>query len=286
MNPDEVLFWGLGVLARLMLYSGLLMGVGSAVVHLISPEHRDEVNHSLRLSLRVGAALVCSSLVVDLASNVISAFGFADALSVESIKIMAMESRWGGRWRPQFLVSIVTLVLVLIPGRLRAWPLLPLGVIIVLRAASGHAAAASWWVAGLQSLHILAAGCWIGTLFVLLRTRASDIPLLASRDVLDRFSRVALASASSIAVSGCILAIAYIPTLAMMLEMWYGRLIILKIGLLIGVGAFGAYNWRVLTPRMGEDGAERQLLRSARFEVAVACLILLASSVVVVLPHD
>lgn len=286
MIVDGVLYWGLGLFARLALYSGLLVAIGSSVAYLVWDGSRDEVSDRLKQVLRFSVALVFVALLIDLASNTVSAFGVADAFSVESVRIMALESRWGGRWQPQVIVAAVTLGLVLLPGRFRAWILVPLAIVVVLRASSGHAAASPWWIAGLQSLHIGAAAGWIGTLYVLTSIRDGEQALLTRPLTLTRFSRIALVCAGTIALSGLAMAIVYIPSLPMLVELWYGRLVILKAVLLIGVGAFGAYNWRVLTPRLSEEDGSRRLMRSARLEVAIATVILLVSSVVVVLPHD
>ena len=96
-----------------------------------------------------------------------------------------------------------------------------------------------------------------------------------------RFSSMAVAAVGLIAVSGTVTAVLYVGTFADLRETGYGRVLLLKVVLFLATGAIGAYNWRILLPRLGTETGARALLGSARLELTLAAGVLLATAVLV-----
>jgi len=64
----------------------------------------------------------------------------------------------------------------------------------------------------------------------------------------------------------------------------YGRVLLIKLGLFTLVGAVGAYNWRVTTPRVLATGGISRLRAAIAFELGFAVLLLGATAVLVATP--
>ena len=97
--------------------------------------------------------------------------------------------------------------------------------------------------------------------------------------LVDRFSPLAVAAVGTIALSGILTAALYLGTAADPWATGYGRVLLAKGVLFLATGAVGAYNWRRLTPRLGNPAGTRALLRSVRLELALAAGVLLATAV-------
>ena len=130
-------------------------------------------------------------------------------------------------------------------------------------AAAGHAAAVEPDTAraiALDSLHLLGAGLWVGSLLPLAQLlRASSTEagvdarpyaVLAVR----RFSRAALFTVVLLAATGTALAIFHVGSVAGLVGTSYGRLLLSKLAMLALALVFAALNRSVLLPRLGGDG--------------------------------
>ncbi len=219
-----------------------------------------------------------------------SVFGLDEAVTLELVRIVGVDSRWGARWQPQAGLALAAAAGVAWWARqpragwwvagaaaVGAWAALPL---------TGHAMSAASslpWIA--QVAHGLGAGLWIGTLAAVVA-----VALGLARDpathprigiLVRRFSRLAIAAVSTIAVSGVVTAVFYFDAVAELWSTAYGRTLLLKVGLFAAVGAVGAYNWRRLTPRLGDARGTAALLVSARVELALAIVLLAVTAVLV-----
>ena len=139
------------------------------------------------------------------------------------------------------------------------------------------------WV--VQVAHGIGAGAWIGALAALVAVvsgLARQPPGHGRTVVLaGRFSPMAMAAVGLIALSGTITAVLHVGTFADLWVTGYGRVLMLKVVLFLGTGAVGAYNWRILLPRLGTETGTRALLRSARLELTLAAGLLLVTAVLV-----
>jgi copper transport protein len=133
-----------------------------------------------------------------------------------------------------------------------------------------------------DALHVAAASAWLGTLFVfalvvILPRHESALACVRA------FSPVALISASTLAITGLWAAYVHVGTWSAVLGSTYGRTLCVKLVLVAGVAAVGAYNWRWATPKM-VAGDQHALQNSARAELILGALVLLATAILVATP--
>jgi putative copper export protein/methionine-rich copper-binding protein CopC len=178
-----------------------------------------------------------------------------------------------------------------IPGP--PWMLAGLGALALAfaPALSGHAAAAArlgFLAIVADAGHVLAAGGWIGGLLVLVAAgvpaamrleREERGPAVAA--LVNAFSPTALAFAGALTLTGLFAAWLHMGSIPALWESGYGRTLLLKLAVLSGVFATGAYNWLKVKPALGDELGAARLRRSARVEIAIGALILLVSAVLV-----
>jgi copper transport protein len=147
------------------------------------------------------------------------------------------------------------------------------------------------WTRLVKPLHVLAGGLWIGTLFVLVVTTLVVRPRwqggahgAAVAAMVRRFSRLALVSSALLALTGVVTAWRHLKYVAALWTTPYGWALDAKLLVVIAVAAMGAWNWRAVSPRLGDDAATDALTRSSRNELALALLVLVITSVLVSLP--
>jgi copper transport protein len=147
-----------------------------------------------------------------------------------------------------------------------------------------------------DTFHVLSMSAWLGGLAVLLVAlpiavralhRRERIPLLAA--AVGRFSRLAVVAVGLLLLSGIVQSVVLVGAFDALVETAYGRLVLAKIVLFLGLISFGAYNQRRLLPRLrtaanGEQEPERAaalLRRSVACEIALALVVLGVASVLV-----
>jgi copper transport protein len=162
-----------------------------------------------------------------------------------------LDSRFGWSWGIRTVVLAVALAVLLRSARRppSAWLLAVGAYLAVTPALSGHASvqAPVWVFFPSDVAHVLAAGVWVGgvacVVFALPAAIAAADPrerIEVLADVLARFSRVALACVSVIALTGVVQAYIEVRSVNALTHTTYGELVLLKIGLLgllIGLGA-------------------------------------------------
>jgi putative copper export protein/mono/diheme cytochrome c family protein len=194
------------------------------------------------------------------------------ALEAPALARVLFETHVGRVWlvRHGFLVLLSAfLLLPLDVARRPDWraargeAMLLSAVALVSIAASGHAAAVepgTTIAIAVDGAHVLAAGVWAGGLLplaLLLRAAGRDegadarpYAVLAVR----RFSRCALSAIVALALSGTVNAAAQVGSVAGLVGTPYGRLLLLKLGLLIPALALAGVNRAVHLPRLSGDG--------------------------------
>ena len=163
------------------------------------------------------------------------------------------------------------------------------GVALGLAATAGHAAAVepnTWQAIGVDALHLIAAGLWLGGLvpFARLLAAAGREPGADARPfavlALRRFSTLALGCVIVLASSGIVTSTIQVGTIPALIGTTYGRLLIAKLALLVPLVALGAFNRIRVIPRLSGDGvtigrpAMRRLATTMAAETAVALLVL------------
>ncbi|TVP56791.1 MAG: hypothetical protein EA351_07115 [Gemmatimonadales bacterium] len=160
---------------------------------------------------------------------------------------------------------------------------------------------------GLDAAHVLAAGSWIGALVLILAVRdrgsrparesgvacatnpasgadsgsvaeaAAVSSLLAAQ--LRAFSPVAMVSVGVLLFAGFILSTQHVGTWSNLWGSQYGRTLLLKVGVTLGVLALGALNWRKGLPVLDTAEGAMRTRRRAWTEVGLAALVLVVTAV-------
>ena len=204
--------------------------------------------------LPAGACLLLATLVRAWAHTA-SAFGVAEAWSLENLHLIALESRWGEGWRLQALSALGVVVAgVALRSAPRGWTRGVAGAAAVAAALAvpqtGHGSAEPYrWV--LHGLHVLGAGLWAGTLLVLVALRTSAPQ--AQRPLLGAFAPLATAGAALLVASGSVASWIYIGAWRGLWGSDYGLVLVLKLGLVAAMGASGGINWVRLHRGAGHD---------------------------------
>jgi putative copper export protein len=207
-------------------------------------------------------------------------------------KVSAM--KWLTTDRGTALQMIFAILLSL--GLLLAWLGVRVGWVLAVIAIVGGAFQAAFvgrYAALINPIHRLAAGLWLGTLFVLLVCGLG--PLLRHEELrerrgtiaasmVNRFSPLALTMGVIVVTFGVITAWRHLPTISALWNTPYGIALIVKLLLVALVFGLGGFNWRRQRPTLGSESAAVSLRRSARAEVTVAFLVLIATAIVVSLP--
>lgn len=136
----------------------------------------------------------------------------------------------------------------------------------------------------LDWLHVLGFGLWLGTLLMIvllvLPRRVRVVPLIRA------FSPMALLSAGVIVLSGVAGAWLHLGAVDVLWNSTYGRVLLVKVAVVVLVAGAGSWNWKRVTPRLGGNDASdsRMLGASARLELLLAALVLLVTAVLVATP--
>jgi copper transport protein len=134
---------------------------------------------------------------------------------------------------------------------------------------AGHAAAASWpgVMVGVQGLHFLAAGAWLGGLAALL-VGVGRRPGAAEAAAARRYGTGAAIALAVVVVSGVVRAAEAVGGWGLLVDTEYGRLVLAKSVLVVVLGALGAVNHYRNVPAAGST--VRGLRRVGAAELAVA----------------
>ena len=292
-------------LAEWATYLGLLSFIGACAARFLVvgptlssiPESglRRTVDRRLRNAAAVSATATVFAVILRLYAQTYSVFGLDGPVTAELMRVIGIESRWGGWWRPQAMAAAAAaLATVWVAAQPRfGWTVAAIGALAlaVTLPLTGHAMAyaphaLSW---GLQILHVIAAGVWIGTLatlvWIILALRGQpDDPDGRVATLIDRFSPLALLAVATAIATGGITAALYVESFANLVGTSYGRVLLGKTTLVVATGAVGAYNWRRLRPVLGTRASTALLLRSGGFELLLAVLLLAATGLLVHLP--
>jgi len=256
----------LGVGGRLLLYGGLTTLVGGSWVGLlVFGQRRRAVTTVLVVAWVVAAAGVLALAEGQRATTGASLGEFLRAPLGRSVL-----------WRGLGLGLAGAGLLLTRNGSARQWragsALIGAGGVgaMVAHVHAGHAAAASWAMVGLQSLHFLAAGAWLGGLVALL-VGLGRRPDAAGVTAARRYGVGAGIALGVLVVTGVIRAVDEVGSWDALLDTGYGRLILAKSGLLFALAAFGAVNHYRNVPAAGRS--LRGLRRVGSVEVAVTAAV-------------
>ncbi|WP_108658284.1 CopD family protein [Acuticoccus kandeliae] len=144
---------------------------------------------------------------------------------------------------------------------------------------AGHATEEPRWLLSIVlTVHLAAIGFWFGSLapLAMIARRAS---LLDAAAILDAFGRAAVWIVAALVTAGAIFAAFLVRDPTGLIESPYGRLLVLKLGIVTAVLALAALNKLRLVPSLnrGEPAARDHLVRSIRLE-ALAIILVFATT--------
>lgn len=296
--------------ARGMAYLATLLLIGACTFAALLPRWREPGDDDQSLAARAlgrtwriagwAAALLLLAHLARAYGQVRSFLEPLESLTWETARPILLETAWGKAWLAQLGVSLVVLPLALVVRRQPATGLALLGAAVLAVVATtprtGHASEHPWGAElglGLHALHLVGGGIWLGSLGTML---LAGLHLAtgagAARRGVDQsvarmvraFSPLALTGAATAIGTGGLLGISYVGSFASLWGSAYGRVLLLKVGLLLLTLAIGAWNWRRLSPELGTARATAAMNRSATIELLVAFLLLSVTAILVALP--
>jgi putative copper export protein len=286
-------------IARALALGGIMAVIGATLFLLrVAPIYAgdstpaQQVANRTRRLLRVAAFVIAVAALWRLVQQS-AAFADSPAAWRSMVSLVLFRMSWGTGWGVQVAGLLLTALSSGAAVR-RGGALAALGAGAVLLALSpalmGHAIGAERLMPQAviaDTVHVLAAGAWLGTLLVI-AVAALPPGITSARGtvtaVLDRFSPIALVSALLLAATGLFAAWLHLETLTALWTSLYGRTLIVKLAILAAVAATGAYNWRVATPRLRATGDVQAIRRSAMIELALAGALVAVTAVLVATP--
>jgi len=220
------------------------------------------------------------------------------ALSLEIVGNVLYRTQFGQVWQVRLAILVLLAGFLLLKERERDakdWIALRIesvmlgGGLIIALAWAGHAAAtqgiARIYHLTADSIHLLAVGIWLGGLLplaiLLSSARKSQEPFWApvAREATRRFSALAFVSFSCIVLTGVVNGLMIVGDIPHLLGTPYGRLLLLKLFLLLPLIGIAAMNLLRLKPQLSaEEGIESSerlstlIVRLRRNVVAEICL--------------
>lgn len=220
--------------------------------------------------------------------------GAGGGSSVELVRSILTRSLWGKGWLLAVAAVLITIAGFALArrGTKLGWLLGAVGAIAlaVTPALSGHAAATSTAAVISDSVHVLSAGGWLGTLLVMMlagmpvMVESTTSKRAAAGALVSAFTPIALSFAGLLALTGVYAAWLHLNEVDDLWSSDYGQTLLLKLGALVLVLAAGAYNWRRARPALEVRGDPRPLRRSAVAELAFAALVLAITAALVATP--
>ncbi len=280
--------FALEVCAKVLLYVPLLVAIGSSAARwLLLRRTAADFDGGSIMGLERSAAftglaagcLIGPALCLRVWAHTFMVFGLEGAESWDSIRRIAFESRWGYQWKFQAGAAAIYLVTCAATCWRRVfWPCATLAVAILTATVPllGHAAGSVARIA-LHTVHIFAAGVWLGTLAVVVLTPFSHSADAAGKQLsggrirlllLAQFSPIAMSGAAIVVSAGAIMAWLYLNAVSDLWTTAYGQLLALKTALVGLVAICGYFNWQRLRLRAPEN-TPRTIVTETIFALAV-----------------
>ena len=165
--------------------------------------------------------------------------------------------------------------------------LFPAAGLVLTPALSGHANVSGSASFVLDVIHVAAASVWVGGLafVVLALLLATDGRWPLAMRCVPRFSAAAVISVAALVVAGTLNGYLQIRTFDGLFNTTYGRLLLVKIALVLPLLAFGAFNNRFAVPRIKAGDAStaqrRRFLRMTGAELAIMVVVVAVTAVLV-----
>lgn len=295
------------VAVKFIAYAAMLVVIGTAaflflvlprVVFVTSGPHSPWLEEAAEQARRLGWLGALALFVIAplrLIAQVATVTG-GEVFNAATLRAIFLDTIWGHAWLLQLVAALLVLFALRRPpaattaGRPSPALLVIASIGLAVAAAlAGHAVVAERVPAtvavALDALHILGAGVWFGALLALVWAgipAALRLPHAhrggATRALLASFSTPALTGAALLALSGAASAWIQLGTLAALGSAAYGRLLLVKLGVVALVLAAGAWNWRVVQPSLGSPESAGRARSTAGLEALLMALVLLVTA--------
>lgn len=265
------------VLAKTVLYFGVLTGSGLLIAHFVFASHLRKILKSIK-----GLALSCVALAAVAAVLVFLLRGVAltgDASGMSDPEMLGL--LWQtpvGSALVLRLASLGVMMLGLIAGGIGWWfALLGAGGALWSFATVGHVADnPATWTSLVLFFHLVAVSFWIGILFPLgILAKRSDAALTAGK-LGHQFGQIASVVIPLLLLAGVVLGWQLVGSLTALFSTDYGLSLLAKlagVGLLLGLGALNKIR---IVPRLleGDGTSGRTLAKSLKVEWVVFVIVL------------
>lgn len=255
-----------------------------------------EVGRRVVRLARVCAVVLLVASLLRLVAQSVAFFGFEAAFDPSNLRTLVTGTTWGRAW----LIQVSAATILVFAGEARLTSSAVTGIaaagLALSLALSGHAAAIEdirFVAVGMDALHVIGAGGWLGTLTVIVfaglprsRRVSAERQRGAVAATVNGFSPLALAFAGVTASTGVVASWLQVdpPPWSALWETLYGQRLLIKVGLVALVAAVGAWNWRRVKPRLGGSDGEARLRRSAILELLLSLVVLLVTALLVATP--
>lgn len=286
-----------GAIARTGTFAGMLLLLGAIAFRTMILPRSASGASSGPMAKRLAGYGIAGSLIL-LAFTALRLFVGGQVVATSSgsnssapLQLLT-DTRWGSFIEVLLAAAVVALVGFFLARRFdKAWILAGVGGVAAAwaLALTGHAATVERFptlAIVADTLHILAVSSWIGSLFLLLtigirsafaETDANRWTSLSS--LVRAFSPVAMISMAVLVLTGLFSGWMQVKTIENLFSSTYGRVLLLKLGLFALTALTGAYNYRVVTRRLGSEAGTLTLQKSARAELTIAAGILIVTGI-------
>ena len=286
------------VAAKAALYGAVLTAIGACAIQslllpLLTDLRSGELEAVARAAARVrtrAAGVVLAAEGLRALAHTAAVFDWPSVLSLDSLHLVAIESRWGASWKLQVAAAAVFLGASLWAGRRRTatrafdgrgGAAAVAGVLLCYSMPLLGHGATTWWRFILHGTHVLGAALWTGTLAAVVLIgvqRETRLTLLRG------LSPVALSGAAVLGLAGVVLAWSYLGALSNLWTTTYGRLLGLKLALVCGTAACGFVNWRRFAAERA-GASRREGARPVTIEIAVVAAVVIVTAALTEVAH-
>lgn len=283
-------------LARAISFAGILLVVGVVVFNLLVLARCNRIGSELvwRMEARAATVGLAAAIFVIgaafarifLESRMMSGMPGMESMGMSA---MVLHTLWGFGMQLQIASAFLAAIAfsIAIPRVRFAWLIASLAAaaLALAPAFAGHAAASARFQPVMiftDFLHVVGAASWLGNLACVMLIGVPIILRAASDDrwqrvsgLVNTFSPIALASATVVVASGILAAAVHLQGFAALWSTTYGRVLLMKVAVVLLTLALGAYNFRRVQPQLVSEKGTARLRRSATLELTAATLIVL-----------
>lgn len=215
---------------------------------------------------------------------------------LHAMLVAVRDTRWGHGWSFGAAGAVLAIVGLFAARRsMSGWVAAAVGAVLVClgEALTGHAAASSRSALAIAAdvTHVLGAGGWIGGLAALL---LSVFPAIGAQEqaqesrvgsrVVRAYHATAVESVAIVAISALVAAWLRLPAVNALWSTTYGRILLIKVCVVLVVLAFGGYHYRSAVSVEWGAGTAGKFRRSAAAELVVGAIVVAITAVLISTP--